>query len=189
MPTGSRSLGQARKDQHGLLGALIRPIFNQPDRERARDALSTAVTQLDGRLPKVAAMLEDAEDDILAFYTFPVDHRRKIRSTNPLERFNREIGRRTDVVGIFPDDASLIRLASMIAIEAKDEWLLGRAYLARHTMNSLANRGASPTTPPRRSKSFKRPKQPSSPATSSTPNSYTTSQDLTAFTRRRHPEP
>ena len=63
MPTGSRSLGQARKDQHGLLGALIRPIFNQPDRERARDALSTAVTQLDGRLPKVAGMLEDAEDD------------------------------------------------------------------------------------------------------------------------------
>src|SRR3712207_2959083 len=113
-------LGQARKDQHGLLGALIRPIFNQADVLAARDALSAAVAQLDGRLPKVAAMLEDAEADVLAFYAFPVDHRRKIRSTNPLERFNREIGRRTDVVGIFPDDASLIRLASMIAIEAND---------------------------------------------------------------------
>src|SRR5215217_2825903 len=75
-------LGQARKDQHGLLGALIRPIFNQPDRAQARDALSAAVAQLDGRLPKVAAMLDDAEEDILAFYAFPADHRRKIRSTD-----------------------------------------------------------------------------------------------------------
>ena len=132
-------LGQARKDQHGLLGALIRPIFNQPDRGAARDALSAAIAQLDGRLPKVAAMLEDAEDDILAFYAFPADHRRKIRSTNPLERFNREIGRRTDVVGIFPDDASLIRLASMIAIEANDEWLVGRSYMSRHTMDLLSD--------------------------------------------------
>jgi transposase-like protein len=139
-------LGQVRRDQHGLLGALIRPIFNQPDRAAARDALSAAVAQLDDRLPKVAAMLEDAEDDILTFYGFPLDHRRKIRSTNPLERFNREIGRRTDVVGIFPDDASLIRLASMIAIEANDEWLVGRAYMARHTMESLGNPGQSPTT-------------------------------------------
>jgi putative transposase len=132
-------LGQARKDQHGLLGALIRPIFNQPDLDAARDALSAAVAQLDGRLPKVAAMLEAAEEDILAFYAFPADHRRKIRSTNPLERFNREIGRRTDVVGIFPDDSSLIRLASMIAIEANDEWLVGRAYMAQHTMDLLSD--------------------------------------------------
>ena len=75
-------------------------------------------------------MLEQAEDDILAFYAFPAEHRTKIRSTNPLERFNREIGRRTDVVGIFPDVRSLIRLASMIAIEANDEWLVGRGYMA-----------------------------------------------------------
>jgi transposase-like protein len=131
-------LGQARKDQHGLLGALIRPIY-QPDRGAARDALSAAVAQLDGRLPTVAAMLEEAEDDILAFYALPADHRRKIRSTNPLERFNREIGRRTDVVGIFPDDQSLIRLASMIAIEANDEWLVGRSYMSRHTMDLLSD--------------------------------------------------
>src|SRR5439155_2572865 len=76
------------------LEALIRPIFNQPDHARARDALSAVVAQLDGRLPKIAAMIEDAEDDILAVYAFPADHCRTMRSTNPLERFNREMSRR-----------------------------------------------------------------------------------------------
>src|SRR5881227_4095771 len=106
-------LGHARKDQHGLLAALIRPIFNADSPAQARDRLSEAVAHLDGRLPKVAGMLEDAETDILAFYAFPAAHWRKLRSTNPLERFNKEIGRRTEVVGIFPDDRALIRLAGM----------------------------------------------------------------------------
>jgi putative transposase len=96
-------LGHARRDQHGLLAALIRPIFNADSLEQARDRLGEAVAALEGKLAKVAALLESAEDDILAFYAFPADHWRKLRSTNPLERFNREIGRRTDVVGIFPD--------------------------------------------------------------------------------------
>ena len=123
-------LGHARKDQHGLLAALIRPIFNAETLEQARDRLSEAVAHLDGRMPKVAALLEDAETDILAFYAFPADHWKKLRSTNPLERFNKEIGRRTDVVGIFPDDASLVRLAGMLCIEQNDEWLVGRRYLS-----------------------------------------------------------
>src|SRR5881227_3291165 len=106
-------LGHARKDQHGLLAALIRPIFNADSLAQARDRLSEAVAHLNGRLPKVAGMLEDAETDILAFYAFPAAHWRKLRSTNPLERFNKEIGRRTEVVGIFPDDRALIRLAGM----------------------------------------------------------------------------
>jgi len=108
-------LGHARSDQHG------------PE----------AVATLEAKLPKVATMLEAAEDDILAFYAFPADHWRKMRSTNPLERFNREIGRRTDVVGIFPDDRSLIRLASMLAIEQNDEWLVGRRYLSAASMGPL----------------------------------------------------
>ncbi len=85
----------------------------------------------------MAALLEEAEEDILAFYAFPSEHWRKLRSTNPLERFNREIGRRTDVVGIFPDDRALIRLASMLAIEANDEWLLGRCYMSHQSMGPL----------------------------------------------------
>jgi transposase-like protein len=128
-------LGHARRDQHGLLGALIRPIFNADSLAQARDRLSEAVAHLDGRLAKVVAMLEQAESDILAFYAFPPDHWRKLRSTNPLERFNREIGRRTDVVGIFPDDQSLIRLAGMLCIEQNDEWLVGRRYLSAESIS------------------------------------------------------
>ena len=130
-------LGHARKDQHGVLAALIRPIFNADSDHDARHRLGEAVGQLADRLPKIAAILEEAEDDILAFYAFPTEHWRKLRSTNPLERFNREIGRRTDVVGIFPDDPSLIRLVSMLAIEANDEWLVGRAYMSRQSMEPL----------------------------------------------------
>ncbi len=130
-------LGHARKDQHGLLGALIRPVFQAESGEQARERLSEAVAQLERPLPKVARMLEAAEEDVLAFYPFPAEHWRKLRSTNPLERFNREIGRRTDVVGIFPDDAALIRLTSMLAIEANDEWLVGRAYMSKQSIAPL----------------------------------------------------
>jgi len=130
-------LGHARNDQHGLLAALIRPVFQAEAGEQARERLGEAIGQLERPLPKVAALLEQAEEDVLAFYGFPAEHWRKLRSTNPLERFNREIGRRTDVVGIFPDDASLIRLTSMLAIEANDEWLVGRAYMSRQSMEPL----------------------------------------------------
>ena len=129
--------GHCRKDQHDTLAALIRQIFTAPDRAEARRRLGDAVAQLQARLPKLAALLEDPEDDVLAFYAFPAEHWPKLRSTNPLERFNREIGRRTDVVGIFPDDASVIRLVSTLAIEANDEWLVGRAYISQKSMAPL----------------------------------------------------
>jgi transposase-like protein len=137
--------GHARKDQHGLLGALIRPIFAADSLAQARDRLSEAVAHLDGRLSKIASMLEDAETDVLAFYAFPNSHWRKLRSTNPLERFNKEVGRRTDVVGIFPDDRALIRLAGMLCIEQNDEWLVGRGYLSAESI-SLALAGPGENT-------------------------------------------
>ncbi len=131
------ALGHARREQQPMLAALIRPIFNADSGEQARELLGEAIERLERPLPKVAAMLERAEDDLLAFYAFPVDHWRKLRSTNPLERLNREIGRRTDVVGIFPDDASLIRLATSLVIEQNDEWLVGRRYLSLDSLGPL----------------------------------------------------
>jgi len=130
-------LGHARREQQPMLAALVRPIFNADELADARDQLSAAVAALEGKLDKVAAMLEQAEEDILAFYSFPPDHWRKLRSTNPLERLNREIGRRTDVVGIFPDDGSLVRLTTMLCIEQNDEWLVGRRYLSAGSMEPL----------------------------------------------------
>ena len=88
-------------------------------------------------LPKIAVLLEEAEEDLLAFYGFPCDHWAKLRSTNPLERVNREIGRRTDVVGIFPNDRSLIRLAASVVIEQNDEWLVGRRSLSNHSLEAV----------------------------------------------------
>jgi transposase-like protein len=129
--------GHCRKDQHDVLGALIRQLFTAENGGEARRRLADAIAQLEPRLPKIARLLDEAEDDILAFYAFPAEHWPKLRSTNPLERFNREIGRRTDVVGIFPDDRSLIRLVSMLAIEASDEWLVGRSYISQGSMQAL----------------------------------------------------
>ena len=85
----------------------------------------------------MSTLLEQAEEDLLAFYAFPADHWPKLRSTNPLERVNREIGRRTDVVGIFHNDRSLIRLAASIVIEQNDEWLVGRRYLSNHSLEAI----------------------------------------------------
>ncbi len=84
--------------------------------------------------PKVARLLLDAEADLLAFYALPREHWSKLRSTNPLERVNREIGRRTDVVGIFPNDAALIRLAGSMLVEQNDEWLVSRRYLSQESL-------------------------------------------------------
>ncbi len=124
------ALGHARREQQPMLAALIRPIFNADSKELARELFGEALERLGKPLPKIAALLEEAEEDLLAFYGFPADHWSKLRSTNPLERFNREVGRRTDVVGIFPNDRALIRLAASVVIEQNDEWLVGRRYLS-----------------------------------------------------------
>ena len=113
------ALGHARREQQPMLAALIRPIFNADTGEAARELLGDALERPRKPLPKIAALLEEAEEDLLAFYAFPADHWTKLRSTNPLERFNREIGRRTDVVGIFPNDRALIRLAASVVIEQR----------------------------------------------------------------------
>jgi putative transposase len=122
-----------------MVAALLRPIFNADDRHQARELAGAALERLQTPLPKVAALLEEAEEDLLGFYAFPVMHWPKLRSTNPLERVNREIGRRTDVVGIFPNDKALIRLAASVVIEQNDEWLVGHRYLSNHSLDSIPN--------------------------------------------------
>jgi transposase-like protein len=131
------TLGHARREQQPMLAALLRPLFNADTREQARELVGDALERLNKPLPKIAALLQEAEEDLLAFYGFPADHWAKLRSTNPLERVNREIGRRTDVVGIFPNDRSLIRLAASIVIEQNDEWLVGRRYLSNHSLEAI----------------------------------------------------
>src|SRR4051794_19633313 len=129
------ALGHARREQQPMLAALIRPIFNADSGEQARELVGEAIARLERPLPKVAAMLERAEDDLLAFYAFPAPHGPTLRSPTPPKRLTREIARRTAVVGISPDDASLIRLATSLVIEKNDEWLVGRRYLS---LDSLA---------------------------------------------------
>jgi putative transposase len=131
------ALGHCPKDAQGMVAAAIRPIFNADSGQEARRLLGETLTRLERPLPKIAAMLVDAEDDLLAFYAFPSSHHSKLRSTNPLERVNREIGRRTDVVGIFPNDRSLLRLAGALLIEQNDDWLVTRRYLSQDSMAEL----------------------------------------------------
>jgi putative transposase len=131
------ALGHARREQQPMLAALLRPIFTASDGDAARELVGDALERLRKPLPKIAALLEETEEDLLAFYACPADHWAKLRSTNPLERVNREIGRRTDVVGIFPNDRALIRLAASLVIEQNDEWLVGCRYLSNHSLKAV----------------------------------------------------
>jgi putative transposase len=131
------ALGHCPKDLQQLVGAAIRPIFRAANLQDAQRLLEETVTHLEGRVPKVARLLLEAEPDLVAFYGFPAAHRSKLRSTNPLERVNREIGRRTDVVGVFPNDQALLRLAGSLLIEQNDEWLVSRRYLSEASMAEL----------------------------------------------------
>jgi putative transposase len=123
-----------RRDQRGLVGAALREIFNAEDEAQAKQRATQVLARLQPIAPKVCELLEEAEADLTAFYALPAEHWTKLRSTNPLERVNREIGRRSDVVGIFPNDAAVIRLAGALLIEQNDEWLVSRRYLSAESM-------------------------------------------------------
>jgi len=133
-------LGHCQKAQQPMISAAIRGIFGATSGEEARERFAEVVDRLEPTAPKVAQLLEDAEADLLGFYALPREHWSKLRSTNPLERVNREIGRRTDVVGIFPNDAALIRLAGAMLIEQNDEWLVSRRYLSQESLSAVLDR-------------------------------------------------
>ena len=130
-------LGHCGKAQQPLVSGAIRQIFAAEGAGEARERLAGVVAALEQTTPKVARLLEGAEDELLAYMAFPREHWCKLRSTNPLERVNREIGRRSDVVGIYPNDAALIRLAGALLIEQNDEWLVNRRYLSEESMQAV----------------------------------------------------
>ena len=120
-----------------MIASAIRSIFEQPDEHSAHEQCDRVVDGLRPRFPAVAELLAGTEDDLLAHFTFPETHRRQIRSTNPQERLNKEIKRRTNVVGIFPSRAAAIRLVGMILAEQDDEWQDGRRYFRPETMAAI----------------------------------------------------
>lgn len=132
------ALGLVPKGEQPMVAGVIRTVFAQPDTESAREQLGKAVETLQGRYPRVAALLEEAAEDILAHMAFPSEHRRQIHSTNPLERLNKEIKRRTDVVGIFPNREAAIRLVGAILAEQNDEWAIGKRYFRQESMTKLS---------------------------------------------------
>jgi transposase-like protein len=121
-------LTKVPKAAHGLVATFVRTIFAQPDAESVRAQHARTVEQLQPRFKDAARMLAEAEE-ILAFTSFPKEHWRQIWSNNPQERLNREIRRRTDVVGIFPHRASIVRLVGAVLCEINDDWAVVRRYM------------------------------------------------------------
>jgi putative transposase len=122
------------KASQSLVGTLVRQVFVQPDAESAQRAWRQVADQLRPRFPKAADLMDEAEADVLAHMNFPAPHRQKLHSTNPLERLNKEVKRRANVVGIFPNEASIRRLIGAVLMEQSEEWLLQHRYLPQHTM-------------------------------------------------------
>src|SRR5579875_479798 len=134
------ALAHAGKSGRRVVSAFIATAFAQDDAEAARTQWRKVADQLRPKLPKLGGFLDEAETDVLAYMTFPLQHRTKLHSTNPIERLNGEIKRRTEVVGIFPNEAAIVRLVGAILMEQNDEWAVQRArYMPLESMAALRN--------------------------------------------------
>jgi transposase-like protein len=134
------ALAHAGKSGRRVVSAFIATAFAQETPEAASQQWRSVADQMRPKLPKLAALMDDAEPDVLAYMTFPREHRAKLHSTNPIERLNGEIKRRTDVVGIFPNEAAITRLVGAILMEQSDEWAVQRArYMTLETMAPLSD--------------------------------------------------
>jgi transposase-like protein len=133
-------LAHAGRQRRGVAAAFIATAFAQTDAAAAKAQWRNVADQLRPKLPKLAAAMDDAEVDILAYMDFPAAHRTKLHSTNSLERLNGEVKRRTDVVGIFPNEAAIYRLVGAILLEQNDEWSVQRArYMTLETIAALSD--------------------------------------------------
>jgi putative transposase len=125
------------KGQQNMVSAALRQAFIQADHQSASQTMRHVADQLRGKWPKLGTFIDESEVDVLAYMNFPVQHRVKLHSTNPIERLNREIKRRADVVGIFPTDGSIIRLIGAVLLDANDEWQLQHRYMQTEAMAEL----------------------------------------------------
>jgi transposase-like protein len=133
-------MAHAGKSGRRVVSAFIATAFAQDDAASAKAQWRGVADQLRPKLPKLAGLLDSAEDDVLAYMTFPTAHRAKLHSTNPLERLNGEIKRRTEVVGIFPNEAAIIRLVGAILLEQNDEWAVQRSrYMSLESVAPLSD--------------------------------------------------
>jgi putative transposase len=141
-------LARVPKSAQAMVAATVRTIFDQPDRATAEAQLLQVVEALTERFPTVTELLLDAEGEILTFYDFPPEHRRQVYSTNPLERLNKELKRRSAVVGIFPNRQAVLRLFGALLAEQNDEWLVaGHRYMSEISLRKLFVQGVDDETP------------------------------------------
>ncbi len=126
-------LTRVPKSAEALVATTVRTIFQQPSAEAVHARHARVVEQLEARFPEAAAMLDEAAPEVLAFTACPVAHWKQVWSNNPQERLNREIRRRTDVVGIFPNRAAVVRLVGAVLAEQHDEWAVARRYMTMVT--------------------------------------------------------
>src|SRR6188508_3529142 len=131
------ALGYVSKTQQSMVAAALRRAFLQADRAQASETLRRVADQLRQKWPKLAAFIDDSEVDVLSYLDFQEQHRSKLHSTNPLERLNKEVKRRADVVGIFPNEAAIIRLIGAVLLEQNDEWQLQHRYMQVEEMAEL----------------------------------------------------
>jgi transposase-like protein len=133
-------LAHAGRQGRRVVSAFIATAFAQNDAEAAKRQWRLVADQIRPKVPKLAALMDEAEPDVLAYMTFPAQHRAKLHSTNPLERLNGEIKRRTEVVGIFPNEAAITRLVGAILLEQNDEWAVQRArYMTLETIAPIGD--------------------------------------------------
>jgi putative transposase len=131
------ALSLVSKAAQQMVGATIRTVFAQPDAESARQQWRRVSDGFRPRFPRLAELMDEAEEDLLAFATFPQEHWQKVWSNNPLERLNKEVKRRTNVVGIFPNEAAVIRLVGAVLSEQHDEWQVAKRYFSAGSLAKL----------------------------------------------------
>jgi putative transposase len=131
------ALSLVPKAAQQMVGATIRTVFAQPDVASAKEQWRRVADGFRSRFPKLSELMEEAEEDMLSYASFPAEHWQKIWSNNPLERLNKEVKRRTEVVGIFPNEAAVIRLVGSVLSEQHDEWQVGKRYFSVGSLAKL----------------------------------------------------